>query len=155
MGQNYIGMFSWCQENKYLGDSLTLHVFHHEIVFCVCSLESLIDAILISTLNIPLHVLLDDIKDFPKLSQFASWPGAMINSIARTTRLWNNHGPKDVRAIEVRLYFGFCTVSVGWKRIICDIYFWHCRVLKNASVTRFITYPFQQTSVYDSSTKKA
>ena len=45
-------------------------------------------------------------KDFPKLSLFASWPGAMINPqwlellISRT----NFHGPIDVRAIEVRLY---------------------------------------------------
>ena len=46
-------------------------------------------------------------KDFPKLSLFASWAGAMINPqwlelpMSRT----NFHGPKDVRAIEVRLYF--------------------------------------------------
>ena len=44
-------------------------------------------------------------KDFPKLSLFASWTGAMINPqwlelpMARTIF----HGPKDVRAIEVRL----------------------------------------------------
>ena len=45
-------------------------------------------------------------KDFPKLSPFASSTGAMINPqwlelpMSRT----NFHGPKDVRAIEVRLY---------------------------------------------------
>ena len=45
-------------------------------------------------------------KDFPKLSLFASWTVAMINPqwlelpMSRT----NFHGPKDVRAIEVRLY---------------------------------------------------
>ena len=45
-------------------------------------------------------------KDFPKLSLFASWTGVMINPqwlelpMSRT----NFHGPKDVRAIEVRLY---------------------------------------------------
>ena len=43
---------------------------------------------------------------FPKLSLFATWPGATINPqwlklpISRT----NFHGPKDVRAIEVWLY---------------------------------------------------
>ena len=48
-------------------------------------------------------------KDFPKLSLFASQAGAMINPqwlelpMSRT----NCHGPKDVRAIEVRLYLGF------------------------------------------------
>ena len=46
-------------------------------------------------------------KDFPKLSLFSSSTGAMINPqwfelpMSRT----NFHGPKDVRAIEVRLYF--------------------------------------------------
>ena len=45
-------------------------------------------------------------KDYPKLSLFASWSGDMINPqwlelpVSRT----NFHGPKDVRAIEVRLY---------------------------------------------------
>ena len=45
-------------------------------------------------------------SDFPKLSLFASWTGAMINhqwlelSMFRT----NFHGPKDVRAIESRPY---------------------------------------------------
>ena len=58
-----------------------------------------------TTLNIQLFV--ENRKDFPKLSLFASWPGAMINPqwlelpISRT----NFHGPKDVRATEVRLYF--------------------------------------------------
>ena len=42
-------------------------------------------------------------KDFPKLSSFASWPGVMINlqwlelPLSRT----NFYGSKDVRAIEV------------------------------------------------------
>ena len=45
-------------------------------------------------------------KDFPKLSLFASWNGAMINPqwlelpMSRT----NFHGPKDARAIEIQLY---------------------------------------------------
>ena len=45
-------------------------------------------------------------KNYPKLSLFASWPGAMINPqwlelpMSRT----NFYGPKDIRAVEVRLY---------------------------------------------------
>ena len=45
-------------------------------------------------------------RKIPKLPSFASWPGVMINPhwlelpISRT----NLHGPKDVRAIGVRLY---------------------------------------------------
>ena len=56
-----------------------------------------------STLNI--QSLLENQKDFHKLSLFASRPGAMINPqwlelpMSRT----NFHGPKYVRAIEVRL----------------------------------------------------
>ena len=52
-------------------------------------------------------IIVEDGKDFPKLSPFASWPGVMINPqwlelhMSRT----NFHGPKDLRAIEVRLYF--------------------------------------------------
>ena len=57
-----------------------------------------------STLNIQL--LCRKSKRFPKLSLFASRPGAMINRqwlelpISRT----NFHGAEDVRAIEDRLY---------------------------------------------------
>ena len=57
-----------------------------------------------STLNI--QQLCRRSLDFPELAIFASRPGAMINfhwlelSMARTIF----HGPKDVRAIEVRLY---------------------------------------------------
>ena len=57
-----------------------------------------------STYNIQL--LCRKSERFPKLSLFASLPCAMINPqwleipISRT----NFHGPKDVRAIEVRLY---------------------------------------------------
>ena len=52
------------------------------------------------------HSYAKDRNDFPKLSSFASWPGAMINPqwlelpMSRTYF----HGPKDVRAIETRLY---------------------------------------------------
>ena len=64
------------------------------------------------TLNI--HYCVEDRKDFFKLSPFASRPGAMINPqwlelpISRT----NFHGPKDVRATDVRLYM--CGVYGGW-----------------------------------------
>ena len=57
------------------------------------------------------HYFVEDRKHFHKLSPFASWPGAIIKShwlelpISRT----NFHGPKDVRAIEVWLYF-----SIQW-----------------------------------------
>ena len=57
-----------------------------------------------STLNIQL--LCRRSIDFPELAIFASRPGAMINlhwlelPMARTLF----HGPKGVRAIEVRLY---------------------------------------------------
>ena len=70
-----------------------------------------------STLNIQL--LCRRSIDFPELAIFASRPGAMINldwlelPMARTIF----HGPKGVRAIEVRLYmdvffflFEFCFV---------------------------------------------
>ena len=58
-----------------------------------------------STLNIQLFCRKSRKKN-PKLSLFASWPGTMINSqwlelpMSRTFV----YGPKDVRAIEVRLY---------------------------------------------------
>ena len=57
-----------------------------------------------STLNI--HLLCRRLLDFPELAIFASRSGAMINlhwlelPLARTIF----HGPKGVRAIEVRLY---------------------------------------------------
>ena len=45
-------------------------------------------------------------KDFPKLSLFASSTGAMINPqwLELPMSRMNFHGPKHVRAIEVRLY---------------------------------------------------
>ena len=51
-------------------------------------------------------IIVKEIKKIPKLSLFASWPGTMINPqwlelpMSRTIF----YGPKDVRAIEVRLY---------------------------------------------------
>ena len=85
------------QENKYLG---IFFLFYHGIVCCVYSLESPHWG---DSNKYTKHTI---IKDFPKLSLFASWTGAMINSqwlelpMSRTIF----YGPKDVRAIEVRLY---------------------------------------------------
>ena len=83
------------QENKYLKKQAFL--FHYEIVF-------FFEAILMSTLNIQLLCRIS--IDFPELAIFASRPGAMINlhwlELPMTRTIF--HGPKDVRAIEVRLY---------------------------------------------------
>ena len=51
------------------------------------------------------HYCIEDRKDFPKLSPFASWPGAMINPHwLELSMSWTNfHGPKEVRGIEVWL----------------------------------------------------
>ena len=47
-------------------------------------------------------------KNIRKLSLFASWPGTMINphwlELPMSQTVF--YGPKVVRAIEVRLYFG-------------------------------------------------
>ena len=89
------------EENKYLGK------FYYFIMklYVVCTHQNrLIEAILMSTLNIPL--LIEDRKDFPELLSFASLPRAMI--IPQWLELPMSRtifqGPKDVRAIEVRLY---------------------------------------------------
>ena len=60
-----------------------------------------------STLNIQL--LYRRSIDFPELAIFASRPGAMINLdwLELPMALTIFHGPKGVRAIEVRLYFLF------------------------------------------------
>ena len=54
-----------------------------------------------STLN---NHCVENRKDFPKLSAFASWTGAMINpqwlELPMSQTIF--HGPKDVRAIEIR-----------------------------------------------------
>ena len=60
--------------------------------------------VLISTLNITLFI--EDWKYFPRLSPFASWPGTKINhhwfELPMSRRSF--HGPRDIQAIEVRLY---------------------------------------------------
>ena len=75
-------------------------------LYVVCTHQNrLIEAILMSSLNN--NHCVENRKDFPKLLLFTSWTGAMINPqwlelpMSRT----NFHGRKDVRAIEVRLYF--------------------------------------------------
>ena len=70
---------------------------------------------------------------FPKLSSFASWPGAMISPLwlERT----NFHGPKDVRAdctsVEKKSliwlsrcedWFGLSLFINVWKNFICTIH---------------------------------
>ena len=79
-------------------------LFYREIVCCVYSLESPHRG---DSNEYTQHTItVENRKYFPKLSLFASWTGAMINPqwlelpMSRT----NFHGPKDVRAIEVRLY---------------------------------------------------
>ena len=48
-----------------------------------------------------------DINDIPKLSTFASWPGALINPhwLELPISGTDFYGPKDVLAIEVQLYY--------------------------------------------------
>ena len=58
--QNYIGKFS------------------HFIIKLYVVYTNLVEAILMSTLNIPL--LYKRAKDFPKLLSFIPWPGGIINS---------------------------------------------------------------------------
>ena len=90
------------QENKYLGK---FPYFIIEIICCVYSLESPHQG---NSNEYTQHtIIVKEIKNTPKLSLFASWPGTMINpqwielSMSRTIF----YGPKNVRAIEVCLYF--------------------------------------------------
>ena len=55
-----------------------------------------------------------------KLSQFASWPGTMINPQWRELPMSRTifYGPKDVRAIEVRLY---SLTSLQQRRVFGDM----------------------------------
>ena len=90
------------QENKCLGK------FSYFIVklYVECTHQNhLIKAILMSTLNIQL-LCRKSKKKIPKLSPFASWLGTIINpQWLELPMSWTHfHGPKDVRAIEVRLY---------------------------------------------------
>ena len=85
-------------------------------------------------------------KTYPFL---ASWPGAMINPrwlellLSRT----NFHGPKGVRAIEVRLYipsvrsssYSFSWVILKRCRLLCHV-LWLCMWLKAYGRIIFIYY---------------
>ena len=120
------------QENKYLGISFFL--FYHGIVCCVYSLESprsLESPHRGDSNEYTQHTkkvreksrechnhkpqpfpdpkrnhCVENRKDFPNLSIFASLTCAMINPqwIELPMSRTNFHGPKDVRAMEVRLY---------------------------------------------------
>ena len=89
------------QDNKYLG---IVFLFHHGIVCCVYSLESPLrgDSNAYTQHTI---IMLKTEKNFPKLSLFASWTDVMINPQWLELPMSRTHfnGPKDVRAIEVRL----------------------------------------------------
>ena len=81
-----------------------IFLFYHEIVCCGYSLESPLRG---DSNEYTQHtIFMKKIKKIPKLSLFASWPGIMINPqwlelpMSRTI----SYGPKDVRAIEIRLY---------------------------------------------------
>ena len=89
------------QETKEIQDVFFL--FYNENICCVYSLESPRRG----------NFYLEERKNNPQLMPFVSWPGVMINPqlfklpISRT----NFHGPKDVRAIAVRLYVTFYLLS--------------------------------------------
>ena len=77
-------------------------------MLCVSITNRLIQAILMSTFNIPLLFRkFKSLKYFPKLSPFTSWPAAMINpqllELAKSRIILQ--GPKDIWTIEVLLYF--------------------------------------------------
>ena len=85
-------------------------------LYVVCThMNRLIEAILMSTQIY--NYCVENRENFPKLSLFASWPGTMINPhwlelpMSRTIF----YGRKDVRAIEVRLYYNF----KDWELLQC------------------------------------
>ena len=60
-------------------------------------------------------IIVKEIIEIPELSLFASWPGTMINpqwlEVPMSRTIF--YGPKDVRAIEVRLY-----VKTWYKAVV-------------------------------------
>ena len=52
------------------------------------------------------HYIIEDRKDIQELFPFASWPGAMNKSqgLDQPMSRTKVHGPKNVRAIDVRLH---------------------------------------------------
>ena len=115
-------VLSKAQENKYFGK---VSYFIMKLYAVYTHKNRLIEAILMSTLSIQL--LCRNRNDFPKLSMFVSWPGAMITpqwlelAISRI----NFHGPKDDRAIDVRLYISLIAIWAARKRV-----FGHMRTAK-------------------------
>ena len=80
-----------------------IFLFYHEIVCCVYSLESPHRG---DSNEYTQHtIFIEKIKNVPKLLSFASWPVVMSNHqwLELPISGTNVHGPKDVRAIEVRL----------------------------------------------------
>ena len=77
------------------------------------------------TLNIPLFYRRQKEKrkrKIPKLSSFAFWSDAiMINTQCHELRMPrpNFHSPKDVRAIEIRLYLGYTVNKDYFTSLIC------------------------------------
>ena len=72
------------------------------------------------------HYYIKTGKDNPEVSPFASWPGAMINPqwFELPMSQTDFHGPKDVWAIEVRLYVTVCLCcSLFVCGFICGICF--------------------------------
>ena len=78
-----------------------------------------------NTLNIQYQYYVETRKDFPKLSLFASWPGALINPLWLELPIFqtNIHCPKYVGAIGVRLCY------------ICWLYFTKVTRLLSESAT--------------------
>ena len=98
--------------NKYLWK------FYHFILklYVLCTHQNcLIEAILMIRHNIPLFYRS---KDFPKLSQFASWHGTILNPqwLKLPISQINFHGPKDVQAIEFFFCFFFVLTFVSQEK---------------------------------------
>ena len=81
-----------------------IFLFYHEKVCCVYLLELPHQ---FQWVHSTYHYFIADVKDITTLLPFASWPCAMINHrwLELMMSQTNFHGPKDVWAIEVRLYF--------------------------------------------------
>ena len=64
------------------------------------------------------HYFIEDGKDIPKLSPFASWPGIMINpqwlELLSKTKF---HSPKDVLPIAIQLYIHIFQNNPGLFRL--------------------------------------
>ena len=98
-----------------------------------------------STLNIPYSYFIQDRKYIPKLYPFVSSPGAMINPqwlelpISKT----NFHGPKDVRAIEVRLYLKYLDILKFYRTCTLFGFFY---LLRRSNSLMFLGLRVKKTS---------